>query len=121
MNVSGPLLGGATIGGAITLDETEIVVAPLAFAPTDILPITHVNEPAPSRETRRRAGVTDPPEMFHTYVAPGPASGTDATLSGLLAQVEDGAEMTVLGMAEMATTAGAEVAVQPAALATVTV
>ena len=57
VNVSGPLLGGATIGGAITLDETEIVVAPLAFAPTDILPITHVNEPAPSRETRRRAGV----------------------------------------------------------------
>jgi translocation and assembly module TamB len=57
ITVSGPLLGGATIGGAITLDETEIVVAPVSFAGSEIFPITHVNEPAASRVTRRRAGL----------------------------------------------------------------
>jgi len=57
ITISGPILGGATIGGAITLDETEIIVAPVAFAGSEIFPITHINEPAASRETRRRAGL----------------------------------------------------------------
>jgi len=58
VTVAGPLDGGALIGGALTLHDTEISVASANFDDTPTLPVIHVNEPAPVRDTRARAGLT---------------------------------------------------------------
>lgn len=58
INISGPLAGGAVISGRIALPETEIRVADTGFGGAGGLPgLEHLNEPAPVRETRRRAGL----------------------------------------------------------------
>lgn len=57
VTVTGPLLGGAVIGGSVTLSETEIVVAAPGFRGGEAPYITHVNEPLAVRQTRARAGL----------------------------------------------------------------
>ncbi len=56
LSVDGPLFGGATIGGAVTLHEAEIVVAPPGSAP-EVPAMRHMNDSAPVRTTRVRAGL----------------------------------------------------------------
>jgi translocation and assembly module TamB len=58
VTVNGPLTGGARIGGAITLEETNIRI-PSGLGPASVsLPdLQHENEPAYSRATRQRAGL----------------------------------------------------------------
>lgn len=58
VTLNGPLTGGARIGGAITLDETNIRI-PSGLGPASVsLPdLQHVNEPAASRASRERAGL----------------------------------------------------------------
>ena len=59
VSVDGPLDGGAVIGGAITLHDTEISVAAPSFNGTVTPTVSHVNEPAGVRATRNRAGLGD--------------------------------------------------------------
>jgi len=63
VSVDGPLAGGALIGGAISLEETNIRI-PSGFGAASVsLPgLRHVNEPGPSREMRKRAGLIRPEE-----------------------------------------------------------
>lgn len=58
VTLNGPLTGGARIGGAITLEETNIRI-PSGLGPASVsLPnLKHVNEPAASRASRERAGL----------------------------------------------------------------
>lgn len=58
VTLNGPLTGGARIGGAITLEETNIRI-PSGLGPASVsLPnLQHVNEPAASRASRERAGL----------------------------------------------------------------
>jgi len=58
VTLNGPLTGGARIGGAITLEETNIRI-PSGLGPASVsLPdLKHVNEPAATRATRQRAGL----------------------------------------------------------------
>ena len=60
VTVRGPLTGGARIGGAIVLEETEIRI-PSGLGPdTATLPgLRHVGEPPASRATRARAGLIE--------------------------------------------------------------
>ncbi|PKP75380.1 MAG: translocation and assembly module protein TamB [Alphaproteobacteria bacterium HGW-Alphaproteobacteria-6] len=60
VSITGPLAGGAMIRGDIALDRTEIRVpsTPIGGA-AEIGPVTHLNEPAASRQTRERAGLID--------------------------------------------------------------
>jgi len=60
VSIVGPLAGGAMIRGDIALDRTEIRVpsTPIGGA-AEIGPVTHLNEPAASRQTRERAGLID--------------------------------------------------------------
>jgi translocation and assembly module TamB len=58
VTVTGPLTGGAVIGGTILLDETEVRVPSTGLGSAAGLPgLRHVNEPAPVRQTRVRAGL----------------------------------------------------------------
>ena len=58
IRVTGPLTGGALIAGRIALPETEIRIASTGLGGAGSLEeLTHINEPAPVRETRRRAGL----------------------------------------------------------------
>ncbi len=58
LTVSGPLMGGGTIAGALTLDETEIRVPSGGLGGTATIPdITHVHEGRASLITRERAGL----------------------------------------------------------------
>ena len=58
LTLSGPLRGGAKIVGRIVLRETELRVPSTGFGGAGGLPgLRHVNEPAPSRATRDRAGL----------------------------------------------------------------
>lgn len=58
ITVSGPLKGGALIGGTLTLDETELRIPSSGLSSiADIPEIDHVAEPADVRSTRARAGV----------------------------------------------------------------
>ncbi|KAF0116606.1 MAG: hypothetical protein FD150_308 [Rhodobacteraceae bacterium] len=54
----GPLIGGATLSGALQLGETEVRVPASGFSSaTELLNIRHVRDSAPVRETRRKAGL----------------------------------------------------------------
>lgn len=56
--ITGALLTGPKIVGALTLGQTDVRVASVALgAGGDILPITHLSEPSDVRQTRARAGV----------------------------------------------------------------
>lgn len=58
VTVQGGLLGGARIGGAITLAETELRVPDTGFgAAAGLDDLQHVAEPAAVQQTRRRAGL----------------------------------------------------------------
>jgi translocation and assembly module TamB len=58
LRLIGPLTGGAVIAGRIALPETEIRVSSTGLGgATSLEGLTHINEPAPVRETRRRAGI----------------------------------------------------------------
>jgi translocation and assembly module TamB len=60
LRVEGPLAGGALLRGALTLAEADLRVSSSGFASAAaLLDLTHVAEPAPVRETRRRAGLID--------------------------------------------------------------
>ena len=58
LRLRGPLTGGATIGGRITLSETEVQIPSTGLGGAADLPgLAHVNEPADVRATRARAGL----------------------------------------------------------------
>lgn len=58
IGVNGPLTGGARIGGALTLEETNIRIPSGLGASSVSLPdLQHRNEPAAVRQTRARAGL----------------------------------------------------------------
>jgi translocation and assembly module TamB len=60
LTVQGPLTGGAVIGGEINVREAELRVPSTGFTAIGALPeLQHVNEPAPVRTTRRRAGLIE--------------------------------------------------------------
>lgn len=58
----GPLAGGASVSGALTLSEAEIRVPESGFdSAGSLLDIRHLNEPPDVRQTRDRAGLLDGP------------------------------------------------------------
>lgn len=58
LSINGPLTGGAMISGRVALPETEVRIAATGLGTSgDLEGLRHVNEPAPVRETRRRAGL----------------------------------------------------------------
>ena len=57
VTVNGPVQGGAVIGGAITLHDTEISVAKPDFAGGSIPDVTHVHTPPDVAATVARAGL----------------------------------------------------------------
>ncbi len=61
ISVDGPLAGGATIGGLLTLDATEIRIPSTGLGATGPIPdgLEHVGEPGDVRATRRRAGLIE--------------------------------------------------------------
>lgn len=63
VSISGGLAGGARIGGALALGETELrIPSGAAAASGPDFDIRHINEPASVRQTRERAGFTASPE-----------------------------------------------------------
>ena len=81
VTVTGPLLGGARIGGALTLDETEVRIPSGAGGGTTPIPdIVHVAEPAAVRATRERAGLIEEPGAAADSGG-GPAYPLDLTIS----------------------------------------
>ncbi|HMQ28799.1 MAG TPA: translocation/assembly module TamB domain-containing protein, partial [Acidimicrobiales bacterium] len=57
VTLTGPLAGGALLGGVLNLGETELRIAPTGQgAGGEVEGLRHVNEPAAVRVTRRRAG-----------------------------------------------------------------
>lgn len=59
VTVTGPLTGGATIGGAVLLGQTEVQVPSGGGTSIGTIgDIRHINEPAAVAATRRRAGLT---------------------------------------------------------------
>ncbi len=53
----GPLAGGATIGGSLTVTEAEILVGQASLASKVIPDITHLNDTGEAQGTRARAGI----------------------------------------------------------------
>lgn len=77
VSMTGPLAGGAQIGGQLQLGDTEIRVPSSNLANVGLLPqIRHVDEPPAVTETRRRAGLIQQAEPD----AAGPAYGLDLTI-----------------------------------------
>ncbi len=67
LRVTGPLTGGATISGRLTLPETEIRVPSTAIGgPGGIPDLIHRNESAAVRATRARAGLLEREERERT-------------------------------------------------------
>ncbi len=83
IGVEGGLAGGARIGGALKLDETEIrIPSGTAAGIGPSFEIGHVNEPAAVRETRERAGlVSKPGAGSGGSEGGGPAYPLDLTIS----------------------------------------
>ncbi len=60
VTVTGPVLGGALVAGAVNLGRTELRIPATGFGADGGLPgLQHANEPPPSRATRLRAGLLD--------------------------------------------------------------
>ena len=77
VSMTGPLSGGARIGGQLQLGDTEIRVPSSTLASVGLLPqLRHVGEPTAVAETRRRAGLLDQGAPD----AAGPAFGLDMTI-----------------------------------------
>ena len=96
VRVSGPLSGGARIGGTLELGRTELrVPSGSALAAVPIPPITHLGETPAQRRTRERAGLIERPAntagpdfaLDLTIIAPGRifvrGRGLDAELGGM--------------------------------------
>ncbi len=64
VDVTGPLTGGATIGGLIRLGETELRVPSTGLGATGPIPdgLVHVGENAAVTQTLRRAGLLEDPD-----------------------------------------------------------
>ncbi|QFU10213.1 Translocation and assembly module TamB [Rhodobacteraceae bacterium THAF1] len=63
VTVTGPLTGGATIGGTIMVGETEVRIPSTGLGVTGPIPdgLVHVNEPADVRRTREKADLIEEP------------------------------------------------------------
>lgn len=60
ITLTGPLQGGARIGGTLALGETNIRIPSSGIGGSGAIPeILHINEPPPVRGTRSRAGLLD--------------------------------------------------------------
>ncbi len=58
VTLTGPLAGGARIGGTIDVGETEVRVPSSGFGISgELLEMVHLDEPPPVRQTRARAGL----------------------------------------------------------------
>lgn len=57
ITIDGPIRSGATIGGALVLHETEVLVSDPSFGSPDPLPVRHINDSPGARATRQRAGL----------------------------------------------------------------
>ncbi|MDU8942628.1 translocation/assembly module TamB domain-containing protein [Ovoidimarina sediminis] len=78
VRIDGPLAGGATISGALRLNETEITVPSGGVGAVGSLPdIVHVGEPRDVRATRRRAGLIGTPGSGGASDGGGPAYPLD--------------------------------------------
>jgi translocation and assembly module TamB len=65
--ITGALLTGPKLDGALTLGRTDVRVSPVALgAGGDILPITHLSEPSAVLQTRTRAGVLETSDKSST-------------------------------------------------------
>lgn len=80
VTLTGPLMGGAVVGGAVTLRETEITVAAPETDVGAVPVVAHVNEGAASRQTRIRAGAIVAPGSSGSG-AGGPVYGLDLAVS----------------------------------------
>ncbi len=81
LTVTGPLTGGAVIGGALTLDETEVRIPSGAVGGTTPIPdITHVGESPAVHATLERAGLIEEPGA-EADSGGGPAFPLDLTIS----------------------------------------
>ncbi|TGD43791.1 translocation and assembly module protein TamB [Pseudotabrizicola sediminis] len=71
LSLTGPLAGGALIAGRIALPQTEIRIAATGLGGQELIDgLQHIGEPAPVRETRRRAGlIADPGEAARRSAA----------------------------------------------------
>ncbi len=71
LTISGPLAGGALIAGRVALTQTELRVPSTGFGGAGDLPgLRHLNEPAPQRATRARAGQFEPSGSGTATAAP---------------------------------------------------
>ena len=77
ITIDGPLGGGATIGGALTVKEAEILVGQANFSTAEIPGVTHLNDSAEARATRARAGVLP----VGAAIQPGPVYALDLAIS----------------------------------------
>ncbi|MEO0916803.1 MAG: translocation/assembly module TamB domain-containing protein, partial [Pseudomonadota bacterium] len=60
IRVTGPLVGGASVEGAVNLGETNIQIPNTGLGGAGAIPeITHIREPPPVRGTRQKAGLLD--------------------------------------------------------------
>ncbi len=79
LSVNGPLTGGATVAGEISFDEVGIQVPSTLGAASAALPgLQHVNEPAPVRQSRAKAGLI---ETESSRSSNAPPYGLDVTIS----------------------------------------
>jgi translocation and assembly module TamB len=115
LRIAGPLRGGATVAGDITLGETEINIAGNPAGVSGAIPtIIHVNEPAPVFRTRQFAGLVEEPGVERRPLPPYPLDvrisaprifvrgrGLDAELSGGLRVTGTTANVTPIGEIEL--------------------
>ncbi|SDZ02308.1 autotransporter secretion inner membrane protein TamB [Jannaschia faecimaris] len=83
LRISGPLTGGANIGGTINIDGAEIAVPSSGLtAIGDLPPIEHIRSPRPVQRTLERAGQTlDGRDPAANGGGGGPAYGLDLTIN----------------------------------------
>jgi translocation and assembly module TamB len=82
LTFDGPLTGGALIAGAVQLEQTEIRVPESGFSSaSDLVGLTHVNEPGPVLETRIKAGLVNTGEDRLGASEPGRPFRLDLTIS----------------------------------------
>ncbi|WP_163846501.1 translocation/assembly module TamB domain-containing protein [Pseudooceanicola aestuarii] len=86
LRVAGPVTGGGRISGRIGLRDTELRIPAGGFGGQETIPdIRHLGEPADSRTTRRRAGLTD----ADTTSAEGSGSGSAGLGLDVLVAADD--------------------------------
>ncbi len=79
VRITGPLIGGADIRGAVSLGKTEVRIPSTGFGSQALLnDVTHIAEPQPVLKTRERAGLV---EKGGGARDSGPAFGLDLTIS----------------------------------------